>query len=111
MSKGAGFLKRLKKLKDFVGKGVSWLNTNVVKPLLPTVKKVMELSGYENVNKYIDGGSQFVDNLLQDGGYDINKVNGPYIAPYVDKTIDLLMDTQRAPQDKRYVSPFGSVIN
>ena len=37
MGKFAGFLKRLKKVKDVIGKGASWINTNIIKPLNPIV--------------------------------------------------------------------------
>ena len=37
MGKAAGFLKRLKKVKDLIGKGASWVNTNIIKPLDPII--------------------------------------------------------------------------
>lgn len=68
MSKFAGFLKRAKKVGNFLGKGLKWVNENIVKPLKPKIEQALEDHGYGNVNKYIDFGSDLVNKHITDNG-------------------------------------------
>ena len=107
MGKAAGFLKRLKKVKDFLGNGLSWVNNNIVKPIAPVVKTVLSATGNGHFNKLIDGGMNLLDRGLEAGGYSSDS----NVAPYVEKGIDIVMDTQRSPNDRKYLKglpKFGS---
>lgn len=104
MYKKAGYLKTLKKMKDFFGKGLSWVNNNIIKPLRPTIDTALDMTGYGNIGKKVlDYGSQFVDNL----GYKTNNKPGNYIR----QGADFLLDTQRSSQDRKYVNPFTNRLN
>ena len=64
MPKFIGWLKRAKKIKDIIGKGASWVNTNIIKPALPVAKKVLEATGYGSIGNIIEKGSDLVDFFL-----------------------------------------------
>ena len=98
MVNSAGILKRMKKLKDFVGKGASWINNNVVKPLRPVIDTGLDIMNLSPMKKVIDVGSGLVDKWDE---YDGRKTN---IKPrqYIEQGMDYLMDSQRTPSERKY---------
>lgn len=68
MTKFAGFLRRAKKVGNFLGKGLKWVNENIIKPMKPKIEQTLEDHGYGNVNKFIDFGSDLVDKHITDSG-------------------------------------------
>lgn len=113
MFKKAGYLKTLKKMKDFFGKGLTWVNNNIVKPLKPIINNALEMTPYGDIGKIaLETGSNLIDNF----GYN-NDPNVGYnnFGKVVEQTSDIIMDSQRAPRDRKYnqkyKNPFGGVIN
>ncbi|KAA6384981.1 MAG: hypothetical protein EZS28_019493 [Streblomastix strix] len=62
----AGILNKLKKLISVVGKGVSWMNDKVVKPIMPITNALLQSLGPAGsmVAKGISVGSSAVDALF-----------------------------------------------
>ena len=98
MVKFANWLKRAKKIKDVVGKGASWLNTNIVKPALPVAKKVLEATGYGSIGNIIEKGSDLVDNVLEKQGYKAKND----IGKYVKFGSEYLYDKQKLPSQRKH---------
>ena len=98
MVKFANWLKRAKKIKDIVGKGASWLNTNIVKPALPVAKKVLEATGYGSIGNFIEKGSDLLDNVLEKQGYKAKND----IGKYVKFGSEYLYDTQKLPSQRKH---------
>lgn len=96
MVKFAGYLKRLKNLSDFVGKGVAWLNTNIVKPLKPLIKEGIDMAGYGQYTNLIDTASDVVDNYARNKNLKIS----PSFGRYVSDGLNLAMETQRTPSER-----------
>ena len=114
MVKSAGFLKKLKKVKDLIGTGASWVNKNIVKPLRPYIDTGLDMIGAPWAKKIVDTGSYLIDEWDRRDG----RSTSTKAAPYIQKGVDILMDTQRSDQDKRYggvmktySSPFGNRLN
>src|SRR5574344_972439 len=64
MVKSPGFWKRLKKISDFIPKAALWVNDNIIKPIKPVLKPIIEkvAPNYgKYINKAIDYGSEIVD--------------------------------------------------
>ena len=108
MVKFANWLKRAKKIKDVVGKGASWLNTNIVKPALPVAKKVLEATGYGTIGNFIEKGSDLVDNVLEKQGYKAKNDIGKYVKfgseyLYAQRAQDAKhpYDTQKLPSERK----------
>lgn len=99
MVKFAGFLKRAKKLGDVIAKGASWVNKNIVKPILPAAKTVLEATGFGSVGNVIEKGSNLLDNVLEKQGYTAKDD----ISKYVKFGSEYLLDTQRLPSERRPV--------
>ena len=96
MAKSAGFLKKLKKLGDLIGKGASWINTNVVKPLRPVIDTGLDMLGVGTIAKpAMNLASNWLDNTF---GSTPNK----QIQTGINVGADLLLDTQRAPSQRKY---------
>lgn len=98
MVKFAGYLKRLKNLNDFVGKGAAWLNTNIIKPLKPLIKQGIEMAGYGQYSNLIDTASDVVDNYARNKNLKIS----PNFGKYVSDGLDIALDTQRSNNDRKY---------
>ena len=65
MAKSAGFLKKLKKIGGLIGKGASWINKNIVKPLNPVIDTVLDFVPGGGVIKTAKNFvSNAVDNFL-----------------------------------------------
>ena len=108
MVKAAGFLKKLKKLGQIAGKGFGWLNENVVKPLRPVIDTALDMTGFGTpLKKVVDFGSNLIDEY---SGYKPTIKDGR-VKKIVERTSDFALDTQRAPQDKKYTNPFLNRLN
>ena len=108
MGKSAGFLKRLKKLKDFVGKGAGWVNENLLKPMRPVIDTALDMTGYgAPLKKVVDFGSELVDKY---SGYTPN-ARDRQIKNAVSWGTDVVLDTQRSSTDKKYANPFLNRLN
>lgn len=108
MAKSAGFLKKLKKIGNLIGKGASWVNNNIVKPLKPIINQgVSFAAGAAGVpmvgtaiNSAIDAGSKWLDDNY---GTESNK----QIQEITKYGGDILLDTQRSKDDRRYLKYGG----
>lgn len=106
MVKFSGFLKRMKKVKDVLGKGAGWVNNNIVKPLNPLIDNALEFIPGGNTIKTI---KNVASNYL-DQNYGTKQDNR--ITNYVEKGRDMFLDTQRSPYEpKTYNNPFGKRLN
>ena len=64
MVKSAGFLKRLKNFGEKVGKGLKWVNTNLIKPNKEKIDELLDFVPYGNyIKKGVDFGSKIVDKI------------------------------------------------
>lgn len=105
MVKSAGFLKKLKKVGNLIGKGASWVNNNIVKPLKPIINQgVSFAAGAAGVpmvgnviNSAIDAGSKWLDDNY---GTESNK----QIQKITKYGGDILLDTQRSKNDQKYIN-------
>ena len=102
MVKSAGFLKKLKKVKDLIGTGASWINNNVVKPLRPYIDTGLDLVGAGWGKKVLNAGSNLIDYWDEKDGRKTDTKHSKYI----QKGADLLLDTQRAPTERKYSNLF-----
>ena len=112
MARSAGWLKKLKKVGSFLGKGASWINKNVIKPLNPIIDTALDFIPVPGVG----GAIKSVKNMASKGlDYLDEKVfktgENKQIQDIVNKGADMLLDTQRAPRDRKYVNPFGNAMN
>ena len=107
MTKSAGFLKKLKKVGQLIGKGAGWVNDNVVKPLRPVIDTALDMTGYGSVAKPIlNAGSSFIDKYSGRTPSQNKKwVNA------LEDVADYALDTQRAPAERKYVNPFSNRLN
>ena len=105
MVKSAGFLKKLKKIGNLIGKGASWVNDNVVKPLKPIINQGVSFAAGaagvpmlgNAINTAIDAGSNWLD---ENFGSKPNK----QIQDAFKFGADFALDTQRSQQDRKYGS-------
>lgn len=99
MVKSAGFLKKLKKLGNLVGKGASWVNKNIIKPLNPIIDTALDFIPYGSVVKGVKNtvtkGLDALDNIYQ-------TQDNKRIQDLVATGADVVLDTQRSKQDKKY---------
>ena len=103
MVKSAGFLKKLKKVGQLIGKGAGWVNSNIVKPLKPLINQGISFATSAAglpmvgtaINAALDAGSNWLDSKY---GNNSNK----QIQDVTRFGADLLLDTQRAPSQKKY---------
>ena len=94
MVKSAGIFK---KLKNIFSKGAKWINNNIVKPLNPIIDTALDFVPGGNIIRNVkDGASKFIDKLP---GQDYQNER---VQRIVAQGADMLMDTQRAPKDKKY---------
>ena len=90
------FIGWLKRAKNLAAKGLAWTNKNIVKPILPAAKTVLEATGFGGVGKAIETGSNILDNILEKQGYKAKDD----IGKYVKFGSEYLLDTQRLPSEK-----------
>ena len=121
MVKSAGFLKKLKKVGNLIGKGASWVNNNIVKPLNPIIDTALDfVPGGSVIKTAKNFASSAIDNYLPSAPSNRNVQNA------VRFGTDVLLDTQRSRQDRKYgyyesddeysdeggySNPFGSTLN
>jgi hypothetical protein len=107
MTKSARFLKKLKKVGQLIGKGVGWVNDNIVKPLRPVIDTALDMTGYGSVAKPIlNAGSSFIDKYSGRTPQQDMRIVGA-----VQDIADYALDTQRAPAERKYVNPFSNRLN
>lgn len=93
MGKSVGWLKKLKKVKDVIGDGLSWVNNNIVKPFRPMIDTGLEMAGYGTIGKTaLDFGSGLIDKIG-------SKNNAKDTLEYIG---DFILDTQKTPTEKFY---------
>ena len=105
MVKSAGFLKKLKKIGNLIGKGASWVNNNIVKPLKPIINQGVSFAAGAMgvpmvgtaINSAIDAGSNWLDE-------NFNTPTNKNIQKIVGYGADLALDTQRPQQDRKYLN-------
>lgn len=96
MVKSAGFLKKLKKIGNLIGKGASWVNTNIVKPLRPMIDTALDMTGLGSVAKpALNVASNWLDNNF---GSSQNK----QVQDATRLGADLFLDTQRPSSQRKY---------
>ena len=99
MTKSVGFLKKLKKLGQLVGKGASWVNKNVVKPLNPIVDTALDFVPYGNTIKEVKNTiSKGIDRYLP------SAPSNKYVQKAVQFGADVALDTQRSKNDQKYIN-------
>ena len=102
MAKSAGFLKKLKKLGGLIGKGISWVNNNIVKPLNPVIDTALDfIPGGGVIKKVKDFASNAADRLLP------SAPENKQVQEAAKLGADVLLDTQRGPKDRKYI-PYGN---
>ena len=111
MGKGAGIWKKIKQVGKTIGKGLgkaaAWVNENIYKPgkdLFRPVFDVIDDSG--TLNKIADGVSKVIDYGSEKLGYTPDDSFGQF----TEQVGDVILDTQRSDQDKKYKDPFETAI-
>ena len=108
MVKSAGFLKKLKKLGTLIGKGVGWVNENVVKPLRPVIDTGLDMLGVGTFAKpALNMASNMIDKF---SGYQ-SSPSDERAKQFIGVASDFALDTQRAPKDRKYTNPFLNRLN
>ena len=96
MVKSAGIFK---KLKNIFKTGAKWINNNIVKPLNPIIDTALDFIPGGGVAKTIKNSvSGFVDMIP--GQTEENED----VQRYVQQGVDVLLDTQRSPNERRYLT-------
>lgn len=95
MTKSAGFLKKLKKVGQLIGKGAGWINDNVVKPMRPVIDTALDMTGFGAAKPLLDIGSNWLDSNFKSKQNDAIRTG-------IEFGKDLFLDTQRAPSQKKY---------
>ena len=99
MVKSPGFLKKLKKVGQLVGKGASWVNNNIIKPLNPIIDTALDFVPYGSTIKQVkDTATNVIDKYLPSAPTDRRVQNA------VRFGADLALDTQRSKADRKYIS-------
>lgn len=97
MVKSAGFLKKLKKVGQLIGKGASWVNNNIVKPLNPVIDTALDfVPGGGMLKNVKDAASNAIDRYLP------SAPTNKRIQQAVKFGADVALDTQRSKQDRKY---------
>lgn len=95
-----GFHKKLKQVGQALGKGISWVNTNIAKPLQGVVEVATDVMGGPSIiPKIYNGVTNGIEMLSKKLGYDPDSTVREKI---VDPGIDIMKDTQRLPRDRKY---------
>lgn len=101
MVKSAGFLKKLKNISNIVGKGVNWVNKNIVKPLNPIIDTALDFVPYGGIAKGVKNTiSKGID--LLDDYQDYRTKPNRKIQRMVETGGDMLLDSQRSNKDRKY---------
>lgn len=107
MGKAAGVWKKIKRVAKTIGnkfgKALAWANENILKPGKKYVTPLLDMVDQTGYGKKIyDGVSKTIDKVSDHYGY---KADGSW-AGVTDAVGDIVMDTQRAPNEKKYKDPF-----
>ena len=93
MVKSAGIFKKLKKIGNLIGKGASWVNQNIIKPLNPIIDTALDFvpggGAIKTAKNVVSKGLDF----LGDNVYNTQTDNR--IGDTVRYGADFLLDTQR----------------
>ena len=100
MGKSAGIFKKLKKIGNLIGNGASWINKNIVKPLNPIIDTALDFIPGGGVIKTAKNVVSKGLDYLGDNVYNTQTDNR--IGDTVRYGADILLDSQRAPRDKKY---------
>lgn len=101
MVKSAGFLKKLKKIGNVIGKGATWVNKNILKPLNPILDTALDFVPGGGIIKGVKNGISKGLDFVDDAFY--NTKENKQIQNIVSTGADVLLDTQRAPRDRKYI--------
>lgn len=94
-----GFYKKLKTVASSLGKGLSWVNENIAKPLGGLVKSGMEMLGApEWAGKIYDTATNGISYLSNKLGYQPNN----RVGELMEDVVDIGLDTQRSDKEKKY---------
>ena len=94
MVKSAGIFK---KLKNIFKTGAKWINNNIVKPLNPIIDTALDfVPGGNIIKKVKDGASNLIDKIPGENN------RNERVQRIVAQGADMIMDTQRAPRDRKY---------
>lgn len=101
MVKSAGFLKKLKKIGNVIGQGATWINKNILKPLNPILDTALDFVPGGGIIKGIKNGVSKGLDFIDDAFFKTEE--NKQIQDVVNKGADVLLDTQRAPRDRKYI--------
>ena len=101
MVKSAGFLKKLKKIGNVIGQGATWINKNILKPLNPILDTALDFVPGGGIIKTVKNGVSKGLDFIDDAFY--NTKENKQIQNVVNTGADMLLDTQRAPRDRKYI--------
>ena len=101
MVKSAGFLKKLKKIGNVIGQGATWINKNILKPLNPILDTALDFVPGGGIIKGVKNGVSKGLDFIDDAFY--NTKENKQIQNIVNTGADVLLDTQRAPRDRKYI--------
>ena len=112
MVKSVGWLKKLKKIGDTIGKGASWVNNNIVKPMKPLIRNGVNFAtsalGVPGVGSIINTALDYGSDLL-DSKYGTS--SNKKITNISNVVGDYLEDTQRSPSKRKYGQIFQNRLN
>ena len=111
MGKAAGIWKKVKRVAKTIGnkfgKALSWANENIFKPGGGYIKPIIEVFDPSGLGSRIyDGVTNVISNVSDRLGY---KPEGTW-APVTQQIGDVMMDTQRIGDEKKYKDPFQTAI-
>ena len=107
MGKAAGVWKKIKRVAKTIGnkfgKALAWANENILKPGKKYAAPLIDMiDSSGKVNKVIDGVSNTIDKVSDHYGY---KADDSW-AKVTDTVGDIITDTQRSPNERKYKDPF-----
>lgn len=94
-----GFHKKLKKVGEALGKGISWVNTNIAKPLQGVVETATDLMGGPSwIPKVYNGITNGIEYVSEKLGYKPEETVKEKIVQPVKEWFE---DTQRLPSERK----------
>ena len=94
-----GFHKKLKQIGQALGKGISWVNTNIAKPLQGVVEVATDVMGGPSiVPKIYNGVTNGIEMLSKKLGYDPDSTIRDSI---IEPGKEIFRDTQILPSDRK----------
>ena len=93
-----GFHKKLKQIGQALGKGISWVNTNIAKPLQGVVEVATDVMGGPSIiPKIYNGVTNGIEYVSKKLGYDPDATVRDTI---VEPGKEMFIDTQRLPSER-----------